>query len=382
MSTYNHETYDLQADVDAKFPKIWKKLTIDSMPTPQENPSAVLLGGQPGAGKSFGTQEVSNRLNGNAIIINGDEFRPYRAGYEEIYKEHGKDASKYTSDFSGAMVQKVRDEAVKQKLNIILEGTFRTSEIPLKEAENFKRNGYTVDVVVCTCPKETSWQSTIERGDRDKDLGLIPRYTPKEHHDLVVQNLPQNADKIFQSENIRHFEVYSRTEKLFDNQKDIGKLPSQAISRELERLQPIQETTGKLLSHGTAPYPNSPTGAKTFFAEIQNSNGENHKVWGKGVQEALIQSNARHGDIVHLAQTGNNGKQNTWKAEIVKSVAQQNLENARSSGNPETIQAAQRQIVQNHSNSRSTQQNQISTEQNTTKTVAPKKTKDKGGLER
>ena len=62
MSTYNHETYDLQADVDAKFPKIWKKLTIDSMPTPQENPSAVLLGGQPGAGKSFGTQEVSNRL--------------------------------------------------------------------------------------------------------------------------------------------------------------------------------------------------------------------------------------------------------------------------------------------------------------------------------
>ena len=77
------------------------------------------------------------------------------------------------------MVQKVRDEAVKQKLNIILEGTFRTSEIPLKEAENFKRNGYTVDVVVCTCPKETSWQSTIERGDRDKEFRSYSKIHPK-----------------------------------------------------------------------------------------------------------------------------------------------------------------------------------------------------------
>lgn len=168
--------------------------------------------------------------------------------------------------------------------------------------------------------------------------------------------------------------------KYASNQEPIQKIFTN-MAQPMLKQELLQETTGKLVSHGTAPYPNSPTGAKTFFAEIQNSDGK-HKFWGKGVQEALIQSNARHGDIIHLTQTGNNGKQNTWKAEVVKSIAQQNLENARLSGNPETIQAIQRQIAQNHSNSRATQQTQLNTEQNTTKTVIPQKTKDKGGLER
>lgn len=173
-----------------------------------------------------------------------------------------------------------------------------------------------------------------------------------------------------------------------NNYPNVGKMEVPKLIQSVQNGLPVEgldinikQATGKLISHGTAPYPKSLVGARTFFAEIQNSDGK-HKFWGKGVQEALIQSNVRHGDIIHLTQTGNNGKQNTWKAEVVKSIAQQNLENARLSGNPETIQAIQRQIAQNHSNSRATQQTQLNTEQNTTKTVIPQKTKDKGGLER
>ncbi len=227
--------YNLNDDVNAKFPAVWEDLTTQSNLSSVEHPAAVLLGGQPGAGKSFGIETVKKQLNDNAIVINGDEFRPYKQGYEEIYQQHGKDASKYTGDFAGAMVQKVRDEAIKQKLNIIIEGTFRTTDIPLKEISNFKQHGYVVDVMVCTCPKDVSWNGTVERGDRDAKLGLIPRYTPKEHHDLVVQNLPKNADTVYQSGQVRHFEVYSRTAKIFDSQIDKAKMPSKAINKELDK---------------------------------------------------------------------------------------------------------------------------------------------------
>lgn len=227
--------YNLEKDVDEKFPEIWNQLIKEHHATPQEKPVAVMLGGQPGAGKSFGTKQVENRLNGNVLIINGDDYRPFKKGYREIYEKYGKDASKHTGDFSGAMVQKVRDEAIKNRFNIIIEGTFRTSEIPLREIGNFKKNGYEVDAIVCTCPKDVSWNSTVARGDRDLELGNIPRYTPQEHHDLVVQNLPKNADTIFQSGEVRSFEVYSRTGKLFDSQKDKNKLPSEVIGKELHK---------------------------------------------------------------------------------------------------------------------------------------------------
>ncbi|WP_304333697.1 zeta toxin family protein [Conchiformibius steedae] len=227
--------YNLHEDVNKKFPFIWKSLIRKSQARFQNQPAAILLGGQPGAGKSFATQKICGLLNDDVMVINGDEFRNFREGYEEICRIYGKDSAKYTADFAGAMVQKVRDEAIKNRFNIIIEGTFRTAETPISEAANFRQNGYTVDVVICTCSKQISSQSILERAKKDEEMGLFARYTPQEHHDLVVQTLPQNADKVFQSGLIRHFAVYSRTEKIFSSRTDIGKLPSQAIIMELEK---------------------------------------------------------------------------------------------------------------------------------------------------
>ena len=42
---------------------------------PTSTPRAILLGGQSGAGKTTLHQICKRKLDGNAIIINGDEFR-------------------------------------------------------------------------------------------------------------------------------------------------------------------------------------------------------------------------------------------------------------------------------------------------------------------
>lgn len=234
--------YDLESDLNNKFPKVWGRLSNNSSLFSLEQPIGVLLGGQPGAGKSFATMEIKERLNDNVLVINGDEFRSYHKHYDDFFQLYGKDASKYTGDFAGKMVEKVRDEAIKQGFNIVIEGTFRTVDTPLKELSNFVQKGYKAEVVVCTCPKELSWESTIKRAEELEAAGLQPRYVPKEHHDLVTTNLAKNTSKIFNSGLVSRLKIYSRDGQLFDSLNETFNNIENVIDKELNKFSLKQNT--------------------------------------------------------------------------------------------------------------------------------------------
>ncbi|MDG6882858.1 zeta toxin family protein [Phocoenobacter uteri] len=184
----------------------------------------------------MGQKEIKKRLHNNVLVINGDEFRAFHKYYDKIYQKYGESASEHTAKFAGEMVGKVRDKAIQERLNIVIEGTFRTVETPLKEIDNFKKNGYEPSIVVCTCPKSISWESTIKRAEAQIDANLQPRYVPKEHHDLVVDKLADNAQLIFDSGAVASFEIYSRTAKLFDSGVDKNKSIKDIINNELNSL--------------------------------------------------------------------------------------------------------------------------------------------------
>lgn len=212
--------YDVDKDVEIKFPAVWLDLVENKKITAQDHPVGILLGGQPAAGKSSATLRMLERFNDNILVINGDEFRSYHGQYDEIYHQYGEEAAKYTASFAGKMVGKVRDEALKCRFNILIEGTFRTTEAPLLEIHNFKQQGYQVEVVICTCPKTVSWESSLKRAEALKMIGEQPRYVPKEHHDQVVKVLAKNVKLVFDGGKIDRLTVYSRTAKLFDSKLD------------------------------------------------------------------------------------------------------------------------------------------------------------------
>ncbi|WP_301098418.1 zeta toxin family protein [Otariodibacter sp.] len=212
--------YDIDSDINRKFPIIWANLLASNHISSQEQPTAVLLGGQPGSGKSYASKLMLDRLYNNVLIINGDEFRPYHQCFDEIYAKYGKDFSKYTGDFAGKMVEKIRDEAIKQKFNIVIEGTFRRAELPLKELNNFTEHGYKTGVIICTSPMGVSWNNTISRAEEQENQGLNPRYVPKEHHDLVVSKLSENVKYVVENSQLAFFEIYDRENKKFDIDTD------------------------------------------------------------------------------------------------------------------------------------------------------------------
>lgn len=190
--------------------KAWDQL--NAIPVSHvKNPQAFILGGQPGAGKSESARRILDRLGGNALFINGDDFRKLHPEYKRIQKEYGANASEHTGSFAGEVVERIIDLCVNKRVNVIVEGTFRTTETPIKTLKKFKDAGYKTHVLIQTCDKKLSWKSCIERYEEGKRVDpQNARMTPKEHHDLVVKNLPKNIKSVWSSGLADSLEIYWR----------------------------------------------------------------------------------------------------------------------------------------------------------------------------
>ena len=183
-----------------------------------KNPKVFLLGGQPGAGKS-GLENMLN-LKDEYISISGDDYREYHPRFKEINLEYGKEASKYTQQWAGQITEKLIEKLAKEKYNLIIEGTLRTAQLPLKEANRFKKLGYEVELYVLAVKPEKSYLGTLLRYEEMIKWGKIPRMTPKEHHDLVVKNIGDNLEIIYNSKAFDNIKLFDRENNLLYNYKE------------------------------------------------------------------------------------------------------------------------------------------------------------------
>ena len=200
----------------------------------QENPKVFLLGGQPGAGKS-GLENMIN-IKDEYVSISGDDYRKFHPLYDQLNKIYGKEASKYTQQWAGEMVEHLVKEAKREKWNIILEGTLRTSELPIKEAKGFKENGYSVELYVVVVKPEKSYLGTLQRYEEMIAKGRVPRMTPKEHHDLVVSSIGNNLETIYNSKTFDNIKLFDRENNLLYNCKESPNIsPKNILEKEFNR---------------------------------------------------------------------------------------------------------------------------------------------------
>ena len=137
---HSPEQYDVRKDAQEKFETVWAFVSANCRPV--DRPSLYLSGGQPGAGKSRAIVRAQQLENGNLLNVVGDDFRKFCSLYGYYNQKYGRESSRYTGEFAGIMVGMIRDRAVAEKYNIAIEGTFRTSEIPLRELQTFTSSGY------------------------------------------------------------------------------------------------------------------------------------------------------------------------------------------------------------------------------------------------
>lgn len=227
---------------DEEFQKAFQQILkfYKSRYSSQENPKAFLLGGQPGAGKSA----LENMINieNRYVSISGDDYRKFHPLYDKLNKIYGKDASKYTQKWSGEMVEHLLKEARKEKWNVILEGTLRKAELPIREAKDFKENGYSVELWVVAVKPEKSYLATLQRYEEMIVRCRIPRMTPKEHHDLVVNDIGDNLEIIYNSKAFDNIKLFDRENNLLYNYREnLDISPKNILEKEFYREWKIEE---------------------------------------------------------------------------------------------------------------------------------------------
>lgn len=180
------------------------------------NPKCVIIGGQPGSGKTTYSMLYNTRNENKFVEIGIDNYRMYHPYYleiEEIIKKHwknrketendtpGNDIADFTHSFAGMMTDLIIDRLTRIEngvgYNVLLEWGMRTPEGPLKSIKNFKEKGYDVDVIFLGVNKDVSLSACKLRADLMKDGKHIIRKVPNAFHELCIKSLPDSCNSIY-----------------------------------------------------------------------------------------------------------------------------------------------------------------------------------------
>ncbi|MBO5477009.1 MAG: zeta toxin family protein [Clostridia bacterium] len=147
-----------------------------------EKPVAIILGGQPGAGKSFLIKEAKKDfLDKDIVVINGDEYRRWHPRSKEILNSDEEKYAFYTDPDVREWTSNLFEKAIKNKYNIIFEGTMRTNRI-CDTIKRLKEEGFIVKIKVLAVHEIDSRISTIERYESQLNYEGHGRKTPVDSH--------------------------------------------------------------------------------------------------------------------------------------------------------------------------------------------------------
>ena len=191
------------AEFNAEFERAWKELCLDYNLTPQKHPTAFVIGGQPGAGKStLRNNIVSN--NPNIMVLDADICKTYHPFFDDITTKYPDNAHDLLKTFSGRLKNELTKKALTERYNVVIESTFRDPKIPIDILTDLKAAGYETKIMIQTCNKDVSWNSCLER-ER-----LTGRHVEKSFHDDIVDNLGANLSTVCKNDVGDDIQIFAR----------------------------------------------------------------------------------------------------------------------------------------------------------------------------
>ena len=91
--------------------------------TPQDHPKAVILAGQPGAGKGGLARAVRQEFNGDIFPVDPDEQRKFHPDAKRWQQESPYGWSQQTNSDAGAWAGELRSAGVERRVNLLVDTT-------------------------------------------------------------------------------------------------------------------------------------------------------------------------------------------------------------------------------------------------------------------
>ncbi len=223
---------------DKEFDKLYKliKKRILQGKKTTDKPFAVILGGQPGAGKGNVYKYYADNVTSNFVELNCDDYREYHPHFKELYKKYGDADSDYTQDFVSKINKRLVCDLSEAGYNMIIESTLHSQNVSLSINEQLKALNYKVDLCVVGTSKDVSWQGTINRKEQAINDGIQPRAVTREYHDYVCENICNSLSTVYESGKMDNITIFNRNKEcLYDMSKTPDVNPSKLLDSIINR---------------------------------------------------------------------------------------------------------------------------------------------------
>ena len=159
--------------------------------TQQSSPKAIILAGQPGAGKGGLKGAAKIELQYDVVPIDPDELRKHHPDVDTFRKAHPYTWSGDTHPDASQWARELRNAAVDSKKNIIIDTTLGNGNSAVDMIKELQAKGYDVEV------------RSVVAHRLESELGVDKRFADKLNVDGYGRYVPENVHpKVSQTDSI------------------------------------------------------------------------------------------------------------------------------------------------------------------------------------
>jgi hypothetical protein len=191
------ESYQLSADDnDRVFLRDIIPTELEPVP-PQEQPVAVFLIGQPGAGKSATADEIRDVFgDGGFVEVDSDIYKAYHPRYAEILRMDDKLMAAAIGPDGRAWMAKVQDYVRAHRLNALVHEIAQNPDYLVATAKKYRDAGYQVAVIVLAVPEGISRQGILDRYFQQVQDRGVGRLSVPEKAAESYARIPEGAGRL------------------------------------------------------------------------------------------------------------------------------------------------------------------------------------------
>ncbi|MEU8843437.1 zeta toxin family protein [Streptomyces roseus] len=205
----------------------------------RDDPRAVYVLGQPGAGKLLAARMVKRAMRPGTTQLVGDDFKAQHPDYLRLLAEDPRNAGAAIRADYRAWFTEAEEYVRRRRGDALIEGAPGSVEEFFASALPFAADGYPVELVVLAVREADSLLSTALRYARSLQRGGYPRFTSRKGHDVCFRALADVVDAAQRHPAITAVTVIRRDGVALLRQESGGQQAAWALAA--ERMRPYTE---------------------------------------------------------------------------------------------------------------------------------------------
>lgn len=158
-------------------------------------PTLVLVGAQPGAGKTRTVARALKDHSGSVSVV-GDDLRAFHPDFVDVMRDDPLRMPEVTAQAAGAWARMSSDYLRERQASVVFETTFRQPDAVVATAKEFRDAGYRVEVRALAVPEAVSRLGVLSRyAEQVRDQGA-GRWTPQMFHDVAAEQMPKSLQRV------------------------------------------------------------------------------------------------------------------------------------------------------------------------------------------